>query len=353
MPAVTIAIPCFNEAEFLEETLRSLMVQSDRDIEILVCDNASTDGSADIISLLAKEDARIHFVPSETNIGGRFNFLRAFSLGTAPYFMWAGAHDLYDPTFVEKLRARLDSEPKAVMAFSDAVLISRDGKSIPGEPVLSALDLSQTDPVERFRRLVWQLHRCDLLHGLMRKEKVDIRPMKRVGAAPDMAFLPVLTLAGTILRVPELLFFRRQNRGVQETHEVNQHLVDDGYLEMSTNFGEIFAAIREAHFIAIQESALSRAAKHKLNLTVRLCFEERFGIPTDLTDAANWLERAKLRWFGKRKKDRKRIVTGIRDRLLSVHRPVDMIAPAAVTVDGHHRNHSGTEKVRGKFIHRT
>lgn len=330
MPAVTITVPCFNEEEFIESTLRSLMAQTERDIEILVCDNASSDSTPEIVERLGQEDARIKLLPSEKNLGGRQNFIRAFALGDAPYFMWAGAHDLYAPEFVENLKDSLDRNPDAVISFCDSVFIDRSGRTVENPPPLAAFELTQSDPAERFIRLIWQLNRCDMLHGLMRRGKVDIRPMERVQASPDMAFLPAQALYGTILRVPKLMFFRRKNRGDEGISDVKKHLVADGYADESTSYRDIFTAIREAHFLAIRQAPLSGSKRNHLDIATRLCFKERFGIPFDLIPLACWKERLKLHWFGATDRARKRIVNEIRERLLSSFIPSDIEVPSVV-----------------------
>lgn len=58
-PAVTVVIPVYNTEPYVEQTLRSIMKQTLRQIEILVVDDGSTDGSPDILRRLAAEDARI------------------------------------------------------------------------------------------------------------------------------------------------------------------------------------------------------------------------------------------------------------------------------------------------------
>lgn len=58
-PLVTVVIPVYNTAPYVEQTLRSIMAQTHREIEILVVDDGSTDGSPEILRRLAAEDARI------------------------------------------------------------------------------------------------------------------------------------------------------------------------------------------------------------------------------------------------------------------------------------------------------
>lgn len=324
MPRVTIAVPCYNEEEFLEETVRSLMAQSERDLEILICDNASTDATAAIAARLADEDPRVKWSPLAENIGGRLNFLRSFKEGSAPFFMWAGAHDLYAPMFVERLLKRLEQEENAVMAFCDSVFIQRDGRQDPGEPVFRMPDLSQDDVVERFRRIVWSLSRCDLLHGLMRRERVDVAPLERVKELPDMAFLPALTLAGAVVLERELLFFRRLNRGVQNKEENEAHLAADGYVDSSGNGrDDRWTSVRDSLLQSISEAHLSSSERRTLEEVTCFCFLKRFSVPWDIGRAATGREKLRRFFLGRRPRGRKQLQRDIHDRLLREHLPRD------------------------------
>lgn len=324
MARVTIAVPCHNEEEFLEITLRSLMAQTERDIEIIVCDNASTDRTPEIAEALAGEDDRIRLAPSPSNIGGRRNFLRAFALGEAPIFMWAGAHDLFAPRFVEKLLEALERDNSAVAAFCDSGLVGRDGKRDPDDRVYRLPDLSQPDVVERYRRLVWSLSRCVLLHGLMRRERIDIGPLERVKELPDMAFLPTLVLAGTISRVPELLFHMRLSRGIETREENEAHLVEDGYVEEGGDFRDgRWVSVRDSLCESIRASGHSRSAKKLMIETTNLCFAKRFRVPWNQMESASLGERMEIAWNSMRGRKSKRLMRGIEKRLLDEHLPRD------------------------------
>ena len=63
-PYVTVAMPCRNEAGFIEACLRSVQAQTypRERIEILVADGGSTDGTLEILARLANEDARIRVI---------------------------------------------------------------------------------------------------------------------------------------------------------------------------------------------------------------------------------------------------------------------------------------------------
>ena len=69
MPSVSICIPTYNHADFLDESLRSAMAQTYEDLEILVLDNASQDDTKTIVANASLHDPRIRYVRHDQNIG--------------------------------------------------------------------------------------------------------------------------------------------------------------------------------------------------------------------------------------------------------------------------------------------
>lgn len=59
---ISVIIPIYNAAPYLPEMLQSLLEQTERDLEILLINDGSTDSSADICKAAAQEDARIRYV---------------------------------------------------------------------------------------------------------------------------------------------------------------------------------------------------------------------------------------------------------------------------------------------------
>jgi glycosyltransferase involved in cell wall biosynthesis len=86
MPRLSIGIPVFNGEEFLPELLDSLLAQTFSDFEIVICDNASSDRTAQICCEYASRDARIRYFRNDTNLGALPNYNRTFELSTAPLF---------------------------------------------------------------------------------------------------------------------------------------------------------------------------------------------------------------------------------------------------------------------------
>jgi glycosyltransferase involved in cell wall biosynthesis len=102
VPTVAIGMPVYNGAKSIKLALDSLLCQTFSDFSIVVSDNASTDGTADIVREYAGQDPRINYVRQEINIGAEANFKFVFHATSSRYFMWAAADDTRSPDFLEK-----------------------------------------------------------------------------------------------------------------------------------------------------------------------------------------------------------------------------------------------------------
>ncbi len=123
---VTVAIPVFNSAATLERCLRSAMVQSLHDIEILVADDGSTDASADIADRLAQQDHRISVVRMGVN-GGKPRAMNALvDRARGTWIAVLDADDAYHPERLERLVAC--AEAAGVEMAADKSALYRCGR---------------------------------------------------------------------------------------------------------------------------------------------------------------------------------------------------------------------------------
>src|SRR5580698_5675373 len=89
VPVVTIGMPVYNGARYLEEALRSILNQTYRDCELLISDNASTDATESICRRYAAEDGRVRYLRNERNLGAAANYNRVIHLASGRYFRHA------------------------------------------------------------------------------------------------------------------------------------------------------------------------------------------------------------------------------------------------------------------------
>jgi glycosyltransferase involved in cell wall biosynthesis len=95
-PRLSIGLPVYNGENYLAESLDALLGQTYEDFELIISDNASTDGTADICHRYAKQDSRIRYIRQRRNIGcaPNHNYLVGEARGEA-LFKWASDDDLY------------------------------------------------------------------------------------------------------------------------------------------------------------------------------------------------------------------------------------------------------------------
>ncbi len=172
VPHVSIGVPVYNGARYLEEALTALRDQDLAEIEVIVSDNGSTDETPEIARRFAAEDPRFRLVRSETNRGLPWNFNRALDLARAPLFMWNAADDVVSPQHLVRCRDALRDNPDAAIAFPRVTLIDAEGAVVGhmDDDGLQFLGLSPSERVdlllrrEAYQAIAWGgVLRTDLL----------------------------------------------------------------------------------------------------------------------------------------------------------------------------------------------
>ena len=209
-PLVSLGLPVYNGEQFLIPCLDSLVNQTYPRYEIIISDNASTDGTQRICEEYARRDRRILYVRADRNQGSAWNHRRVLQLSAGPLFRWCGADDVIAPQFIQTCVDALNAQPDAILAFPRTVLIDEAGHELGRTRDL--LPVESHDPVERFRSVLSALSVTQNAHyGVIRKEAlVNVRPLQAFLAA-DRCLLAELVLRGPFVNVPDFLMYRRQH----------------------------------------------------------------------------------------------------------------------------------------------
>lgn len=129
LPLVTIVCLCYNQKDWVKSALQSTIAQTYPNIEIIVVDDASTDGSRTEIEGFLKDHPEIIFLPMEQNVGNCTAFNLAFAQSKGKYFIDLAADDLLLPVRVEIGVADLEMADQSYgVHFSDAFIIDQEGK---------------------------------------------------------------------------------------------------------------------------------------------------------------------------------------------------------------------------------
>lgn len=122
-PLVSIITPSFNQAAFLEQTLRSVLEQDYPNIEYLVADGGSTDGSVEIIRQYAD---RLAWWVSEKDHGQAEAINKGFARASGEYVAWVNSDDYYMPGAISAAVQTLQTHPEAGMVFGDVQVVDRE-----------------------------------------------------------------------------------------------------------------------------------------------------------------------------------------------------------------------------------
>ncbi len=137
---VSIVTPSYNQARFLEETIRSVLDQDYPQIEYILVDGGSNDGSQEIIQKYA---GRLAWWVSEKDRGQTDALNKGFSHAHGDILAWINSDDTFNPGAVRQAVEYLQAHPQAGMVYGDASYIDERGR------VIGRFPAAQTD----YRRL--------------------------------------------------------------------------------------------------------------------------------------------------------------------------------------------------------
>jgi glycosyltransferase involved in cell wall biosynthesis len=210
VPRVSIGMAIYNEEKYLRKALDSLLAQDFADFELIISDNASVDATQEICREYAARDPRVRYHRNETNVGATENFNRAFRLSSGEYFMWAGGHDIWAPTYLSRCVEVLDSDDAVVLCNSATRHIGQDGEDL--GVTVRQIDTRNCSVLRRFNLVLWQVTAV-LVYSLIRASALRQTHLYQRVFGPDCLLALELSLLGPFAVVPQLLFFARDNRG--------------------------------------------------------------------------------------------------------------------------------------------
>lgn len=131
MPKISIIIPNYNHAPYLEMRIRSVLAQTLTDTEVILLDDCSTDGSLDILARYRHHPKVAHCIFNQANSGSTFRqWERGMACATGEYIWIAESDDLAAPHFLSHLSGALDAHPTVGLAYCQSVKIDAAGSTI-------------------------------------------------------------------------------------------------------------------------------------------------------------------------------------------------------------------------------
>ena len=135
-PLVSIVTPSFNQARYIEATIRSVLAQDYPQIEYIVIDGGSTDETLDIIK---NYEGNIAFWVSEPDKGQTDAINKGFARATGDILAWINSDDTYAPGAVAAAVGYLQEHPEVGLVYGDCNFINEHGR------VIGRFNATQTD----------------------------------------------------------------------------------------------------------------------------------------------------------------------------------------------------------------
>jgi glycosyltransferase involved in cell wall biosynthesis len=222
-PSISVGVPVRNGAQFLAETLDSLLAQSYPDFELIISDNASTDQTEAICREYAARDPRIRYYRSQRDLGLAQNYNFLFEMARGKYFRWAAADDVCKPHYLQRCLEALEHHPEVALAYTKVEFIDENGSGVPGTD--PGFDLRSDEACERLRYVILAGHWVNAIFGLIRIDALRRTRLLPKYPGGDYTFLGELALEGKFFEVPEALFLRRLHPGASSQNRNNVNWV--------------------------------------------------------------------------------------------------------------------------------
>jgi glycosyltransferase involved in cell wall biosynthesis len=210
VPRLSFGLPVWNGEASIRRCLDSLLAQDFTDIEVVVSDNASTDGTSQILDEYAARDPRVHVSRNQENIGQIENVNLVFRQSRGEYFRWIGVTDWLEPYYASRCVEALDADPGAILVTTYFRIHQEDGTSRYEEYRGERVDSEQ--PERRFARMLWFYQagdaKYDPIYSMMRRDALERTHLVWMMDWGDRMMGAELCLLGRFQHVPECLAHR-------------------------------------------------------------------------------------------------------------------------------------------------
>jgi len=247
--------------------VESILSQNHEQLELVICDNASTDETEQICRKLAAADDRVIYHRQSQNVGILRNFVHALELAKGEFFRWIGDDDSLSPNYVSRCLSEFGRDDRLVLVTTRQNYVSADGTIQPSPYVETTL--SADDPIQRLNQYISFLidgNPLDPLYALARRSALAAIPRRNM-IREDEVFALKLALAGPWGHVQEIL--ARRHRTAHSLSVLAERLgvpMWHAYVPTAVECKEIF------HWISTRELTPSQRRRARIAVARLLAF---------------------------------------------------------------------------------
>ncbi len=260
-PLVSIGVPVYNEAKYVQQSLNSLLEQNYANIELIISDNCSTDNTYSICKESLKNCPHATLNRFTSNMGATLNFSFVRKQAKGKYFMWASGHDLWASDYIKKNVDILENIPQSVIASGSSEWIDSSGNLI--DRFFGFSDTRGMSSLARFFTVYFgNMHP---VLGVIRNSALEqTQPLRPVVGA-DLILLLELSLLGDFVHANNTEWKRREFRDeFCHTDKLKRYRSKE-YALTKSHFDELFPLLKLPFYL------LMVIIRSKLNVLEKVC----------------------------------------------------------------------------------
>jgi glycosyltransferase involved in cell wall biosynthesis len=294
VPLISVGLAVRNDPDRVRRCVESVLAQDTHDLELVISDNASDDGTVDVLYEYARADARVRVTANAVNIGSHENMNRVLLSSRGRLFRWISADDWLEPGALSAGAEALERRPDAIGATCGFTLHTPE--TAPRHERYTGEFPDSPDPARRFERMLWFFHageaKYDPSYGMYRREQLMRSGRLRPNERTDWLMCAELALMGPIVHVDRRLANRSWSLPTPGERAAFRRRLDPAHGERIKStptrlYHELGALVDSADLTDLQRQGCKRALQRfwareairksrlRLSDTVRLVLADR------------------------------------------------------------------------------
>jgi GT2 family glycosyltransferase/peptidoglycan/xylan/chitin deacetylase (PgdA/CDA1 family) len=284
---VSIIVANYNYGRFLTEAVESVVSQTQSPDEILVIDDASTDGSNELLFDLQRKYPQIRVEINQTNLGIVENFRKAVGMTSGDFIGFLGADNRMRADYVARCSHRLSSNPRLGIAYTDMTIFGHRSQDLASS--VGATSVAESI-VDRSAIFYWafpepsperisEIERRNFIHGssMYRRAAYDEVGGYIPSSGPEDAnlFARILSKGWQCSRVSEALIAYRQHSTGQANNVLSLQLTADAWQRIATQAQTDLAERAQALAAGQEQATVLTNQLADLQCQLRSALDER------------------------------------------------------------------------------
>jgi glycosyltransferase involved in cell wall biosynthesis len=288
-PALSIGLAVRNGGHLVGRCIESILSQDFTDLELVVCDNASDDGTVRTLKEYAHADARLRLIVNQVNIGSHENMRHVLDCSRGTFFRWISHDDWLEPGCLSTCVRALENHPDAIGVTTWFTIHTANGSTRYEEYQGEFPD--SPDPARRFERMLWFFHagdaKYDPMYGVYRRDRLLRTTFPRNSERTDWLTSAELALLGPIIHVGERLANRTRDYSPSDRTVYRRYLDPARAERLRTSPRRMYRELYALAVLADLSEAQLRRCRSALR---RFWVKEQLGaVRSRLSGAKRWM----------------------------------------------------------------